>query len=133
MSDVPAIKTDPMADFRAKLQQRVRDDIRELLPADAVAALVEDAVKKEFFQPRRVRKDYGRDEERPSWFVEEVVKAAEPILREAVNKYIAEHPATVDKAIAEFLDQNRLAVTATSKLTDMLAGAIYSLQESLRR
>jgi hypothetical protein len=130
--NVPAVKTDPMADFQAKLQQRVREDIRDLLPEDAVAKLVQQAVEKEFFQPRRVDEGYGRSSEAPSWFVQEVVKAATPIIRAAVDKCIADNPAAVEKAIADFLGPNRLTILTTDHLTGMLSSAIISLQEQMR-
>lgn len=128
-----ATRQDPMADFQQKLQQRVREDIRELLPADAVAALVQKAVEKEFFEPRRIPQRYGSDEIQPSWFVAEVVKAAQPVIAEAVKKCIADNPACVERAIAEFLDQNRLAVVATQHMTSMLSDVLYQVNQRLQQ
>lgn len=131
-----AIKTDPMAEFQAKLQQRVRDDIRELLPEDAVAGLVKKAVEDVFFTPRIIKDPDGwssRDRQGPSWFVEAVTKAAEPIIRDAVAKCVASHPDAIEKVIKEFLDTNKLAVIATTHLNDIVARAVFDLQEALRR
>lgn len=133
--NVPAKPTDPMAEFQAKLKDRVRDDIRDLLPDDAVAGLVKKAVEDVFFTPRIVKATgwSGRDEERPSWFVEEVTKAAEPIIRAAVAKCVADSPQAVEKVISEFLDQNKLAAATAAQLTSMLSGMVMTLQNSLQR
>lgn len=135
MSDTPAIKTDPMAEFQDKLRARVREDIRDLLPEGAVSALVQKAVEDEFFKPRIiVVQGYGsRDREAPSWFVEEVVKAAEPIIKAAVEKCIADHPAAVQKAIDDFLGPNMLAVVATQHMTSMLSHAIHQIEQTTQR
>lgn len=122
---------DPMADFQTKLRERVRSDIRDLLPEDAVSALVTKAVEEEFFKPRQVYTGY-RHEDRPSWFVEEVTKAATPIIKAAVEKTIKDHPDAIERVIREYLDTNKLAVITTSALTDMLGSAIMSLQDTLR-
>lgn len=130
------VPTDPITEFQDKLKQRIRDDIRDLLPDSAVAGLVEKAVNEEFFQPRRVDEDYGRWRMEPSWFVTEIRKAAEPIIRAEVSRFIAENPAAIEKVIAEFLDTNKLTVTATGVLVDMLSGVIHQLSvtmQNLRR
>jgi hypothetical protein len=132
MTNEVAKKIDPMADFQAKLQKRVRDDIRDLLPEDAVAALVKNAVEDEFFKPRMVAEDrWSSPKERPSWFVEEVVKAAQPIIQDAVKAAIAAHPAAVEKVIKDFLDENKLAAATAIHLTGMLSAAVYTFQENM--
>lgn len=128
-----AIPVDPMADFQNKLKERVRNDIRDLLPDDAVAALVKKAVEEEFFKPRKIDEGYGRTKEEPSWFVTEIRKAAEPIIREAVGKVIAESPETVHKVIAEYLDTNKLSVVTAGMLTSLLADAIFNLNSTLQQ
>lgn len=133
MTDVPAHKPDPMAEFQAQLQERVRNDIRDLLPADAVAALVQRAIDDEFFKPRQVQDgSWGsRTKEVPSFFVEEVVKAAKPIIEAAVAKFVAEHPEAIEKVIKDFLDTDKLAVATATQLTGMLGAALYDLQQRL--
>jgi hypothetical protein len=128
-----AVKTDPMTAFQEQLRERVRNDIRDLLPEDAVAGLVKQAVDAEFFKARRIDEGYGRWSEKPSWFVEEVVKAAKPIIEAAVQKTVADNPAVVEKAIKEYLDENRLTVAVASRLDAVLSSAIYNLQQTLQR
>ena len=136
MSAVPAVKTDPMADFQAKLRERVREDIRDLLPEAAVAALVQKAINDEFFTERTIEDGSGwnsRTRKAPSLFVEEVVRAAKPIMDAVVKQYIADHPDCVEKVIKDFLDENKLAAATAARLTDMLSSCVMSLQETLRR
>jgi hypothetical protein len=133
---VPAVPTDPMAEFQQKLRERVRNDIRELLPEEAIAALVQKAVNDEFFEKRMVRDGSGWNErqvQRPSLFVEAVIEAAKPIIAEEVRKFIAGRPETVEAVIVDFLDANKLAVATAQQLTGMLSSCVMSLQEALRR
>lgn len=133
MSDVSALKIDPMRDFQEKLQARIRDDIAQLLPDDAVADLVKKAVEKTFFEPRVINEGYGRQTEHPSWFIEAVTKAAEPAIARAVADRLSENNKHVERVINEFLDQNKLTVLVTQHLTSMLSGAIFSLDQTLQR
>lgn len=133
MSTAVAIKLDPMADFQAKLQERVRDDIRNLLPEEAVAALVKKAVEDEFFKPQTVLVNSWETKEVPSKFMAAVVDAAKPIIAEAVAKVVSEHPAAVEKAIKDFLDENRLTIATTDRMTRMLSDMIMTLQQNLSR
>lgn len=135
MSQSVASNIDPMKEFQDKLKQRVRDDIRDLLPDDAVAGLIKKAVEDMFFTPRIETEPgwNGRTVQKPSWFVEAVSVAAKPIIEAAVKRVVDEHPAEVSMVIAEFLDSNKLTVQTTSILTSMLSGAIHDLIVQLQR
>jgi hypothetical protein len=130
-----ARKVDPMEDFKVKLQERVRNDIRDLLPEDAVAALVQKAIEDEFFKPRKVDTGgyNGRTEERPSWFVSEVIKAAEPMMRQAVSDAIAAHPDMIDKVVRAWADTNKLTIMATDRMTGMLGTLISDMSMKLQQ
>lgn len=129
-----ARKVDPMEDFKVKLQERVRNDIRDLLPEDAVAALVQKAIEEEFFKPRKIECDsFGRSKEAPSWFVSEVVKAAEPMMRQAVSDAIAAHPDMIDKVVRAWADTNKLTIMATERMTGMLGTLISDMSMKLQQ
>ena len=135
MSTAVAAPKDPMADFQAKLQERVRNDIRDLLPEDAVAALVQKAIEQEFFKPRQVPTGRwtGDTKEGPSWFVQEIASAAKPIMEQAVAKFLEEHRDVIDKAVADFLDRQNLAFTIGTQLTSGLNGALFQLSQAIDR
>lgn len=128
-----AVNPDPMKDFQDKLQARVRDDIRELLPQDAVAGLVKKAVEDVFFTPRKEKEPgwNGREITRPSWFVEAVTEAAKPIIKEAVEQFVAKHPLKVEQVLKDFLDENKLAVATAKYTNELLAAMIGSLQQAM--
>lgn len=136
MSEVPASKVDPVEAFQDRIKERVRNDIRDMLPDEAVAELVRRAVEEEFFRPRKVEVERGfssRTEVHPSWFVEEVVKAATPIIKQAVVQAVADRPEVIEKVIGDFLDQNKLAAFVTAHLTDVLSGALFSFSDQVRQ
>lgn len=122
---------DPMQEFQDKLRSNVRDQIRDLLPEEAVSKLVEKAVEDTFFAPRKVDEGYGRVKEHPSWFIAEVTKAAEPILRKAVEDYVATNKEVVDKALADFLSREQLTILTTKQLTSMLGDLVMNLNNNL--
>ena len=136
MSDTKlAIHTVPLEVFREKLQKRVREDIADLLPEDAVASLVQKAVEDTFFKTRRRNdgSEYNpRWVESPSWFVEAVAKEAKPILERTVAAYIKEHEAEVQKAVSEYLTPQNLTVLAVGTLSANISAALYSLAQTIQ-
>lgn len=136
MSDnLPTRPGDPMAEFKAKLEAKVREDIAELLPETAVAELVKKAVEDVFFAPRVEVENRGsyheRRIEKPSWFIEAVAKEAKPLLDAAVNKFVAEHQVEIDKAVAEYLTPQNLTVLAVGSLSREISIALGNLNESI--
>lgn len=132
---VPAVTTDPMADFQNKLRERIRNDIRELLPEDAIQSLVKRAIDEEFFKDRIVddRSYYGGTRKAPSLFVEEVVKAAKPLITEAIDRFIKEHPDCIEKVMRDYVNENALAIATTVQMTSMLSTMVGRLAEALQR
>src|SRR3990167_8937425 len=114
---LPATTTDPMGAFREKLEQRVREDIANLLPDDAVNDLVKRAVEDVFFKPRKVNEGTGYSPnwvERPSWFVEAVSKEAAPILKATIAEFVKTHEAEIKQAVEQYLSPQNLTVLAVA-------------------
>jgi len=111
----------PLKEFYERLAAKLRDDIGGMLPDEVLNQLVAKAVEEEFFKPRTVRVGghYSTvTEERPSWFVEEVGKAAKPLVEAMVKDYVAEHTDEIKKAGAEFRSpQNLLPLTFAAMRT----------------
>lgn len=133
MSNEIAKPIDPMAEFKAKLGERVREDIRNLLPEDAVSALVQEAVRETFFKPRRIDEGYGRFKETPSWFVEEVAEVAKPLLQKAVGEYVAANKATIETALAAYLSPQNLTLLAVGSLSSDIRAALSDLANAVRQ
>lgn len=136
MTNEVDVKRDPMEEFRDKLQKRVREDIRDLIPEDAIEALVKRAVEDEFFKPSKEfdHSTYAsRVVECPSWFVKEVVKAVTPIMNECVQKFVEENKELIEKQLQQFFERERLCLLVTEKLTDKLNNALMDLNRMAYR
>lgn len=111
MSDAQALT--PQQTFQENLKSRIRDDIGKLLPDEVLASMVQQAVKEIFFTPMRVPKP-GRpsysDEmvNAPSWFHDQIMREAEPLLKAAVVEALAEHQTTIKAALWEALNNDKL-------------------------
>ena len=125
---------DPMDSFKEKIIASLRDNIREMMPEAALSELVNRAVDETFFQPRVDRDRWGHEKTRqPSWFVEEVAKAAEPMLRESVNALIKARRDEIDAAINEFVNDKNLTLIAVRSMTSDLSVAIQTAVLNLSR
>lgn len=113
--------------FHRTIVERLRKDISDLLPESALAGLVEQAVRETFFQPIRLPRQYGADEVRPSWFVAEVTKAAEPLLRQAVAEFVAQRQDVIQQAIDTFLSHERVTVLLVERLASMFESSVNRL------
>lgn len=114
MSQAVATNDQHMREFQEKVVAKLRADIGEMLPDAALAGLVEKAIQEQFFTKRTTGMDYaGRPtDQKPSWFVEEVAKMAEPQIRAYVQGWLDENKETIKKAVDEFLgEQNLLMIT----------------------
>jgi hypothetical protein len=108
-------------EFEQKILERLRNDIRELLPEDALKKLVERAVDETFFKERRIEGRYGGMERiDPGWFVTEVTKSAEPMIREAVEQFVADRRDVIQQAIDKFLTNEQLSIQIATRLASML-------------
>lgn len=129
---------DPMQEFKEKLIAQVRDNIRDLLPQEAVQKLIDEAVRQTFFESRPIsnpNRPYNPIV-KPSWFVEAVAKEATPILEMAVKAYVAENKPIIDQALKEFLSGQNLTLLAVGGLAEQLREemnmANYNLMQIMR-
>ena len=109
---------DPMQEFQDKLKAKVREEIADLLPDEAVQRLVESAVRDTFFKPREVKVGYSGTELHPSWFVEEVAKAAKPMLRVMVESYVKKNSGIIKQAMNDFLSTQNLTLLTGAAMRD---------------
>jgi len=110
--------SDPMTNFRERIAEKLRADIGAMLPDDALIAMVRQAVENEFFKERTVDDGQYHTKTAPSWFVTEVTKAAEPILREMLAHYIKENRPVIEKALADFLSHETLLLMTFGALRE---------------
>lgn len=107
---------DPLAEFKARVADKLAKDIGEMLPPEALAVMVQQAVEKTFFEDREIHQQYGSPTFEPSWFIYEVAKASKPILQKLVADFVAENEDILKKAVTEFLDEKTLFMMATTTI-----------------
>jgi hypothetical protein len=113
MSEQVATNDAALREFQERVVNKLREDIAGMLPDAVLSQLVSKAVDEQFFKPRKIlnpNSGWGRTEyiDAPSWFVGEVAKLAEPLIKEQVEQYVEREKETIKKAIDEFLSQQNL-------------------------
>jgi hypothetical protein len=115
-----ALSTGHQNEFEQKILERLRNDIRELLPEAALRRLVERAVDETFFKERRIDRGYGNVDVKPSWFVEEIAKTAKPLVQAAVDRFVDERHDLIQQAIDRFVTEQQLTIQLSTRLASML-------------
>lgn len=129
MNEVAKAGRDPMMDFQDKVIEKLRSDFGEMLPDEVVDGLVQRAIDEQFFKPIKVPRQYGEPDERPSWFVSEITKLGEPILRRMLADYMKKHEGEIKKAIEKFIDQQNLTLLAVVAMQNATRQDIGELAE----
>jgi hypothetical protein len=110
------VSNDPMKEFRERVAAKLREDIGAMLPDEALAAMVQQAVRDQFFKPRTIKDGHFHERIEPSWFVAEVTKSAEPVIKAIIEAYVKENHDVIEKAVKEFLDEKYMAFVAFAAL-----------------
>ncbi len=126
--------TGPLASFQNKVAKKLRKDIGDMLPDGALAELVQRAVEDQFFNERVVdRGGFNGREIIPSWFVSEVAKIAEPVIKKHVEKYVADNEATIRKAVDQYLTDANLTLVAIAALQDATRADFIAAMDGIAR
>lgn len=137
MTQVPAKPIDPMKEFQDQLKDRVRKDIADLLPPEALEALVKRAIDEEFFKREKYNASpnsyHPEWKEGPSAFCKAVVEAAAPLIKVAVEKTVKDREQMIVDAILEYLDKNKLTIMVGSQITGVMCSMMEAFKEVLRR
>ena len=117
--------------FEQKLEQRIRESIGDLMADEDLTKLVNRAVEKLFFEPRKVSNGY-REELHPSWLEDTVKTLVGDKMLEAVKAYVAEHQDEVQRLVRETLEVQAGALVMAamnnmfSQMLDPIRQQIYS-------
>lgn len=120
----------PLAAFQERVKEKLRDDIGSMLPDEALAALVQEAVKEQFFKPRKVEEGY-RTVDKPSWFVEEVAKLAQPYIERVMREYVEVNRDALDRALAEFCGAQNLLLLAMASMRAATANDVFNMANQI--
>lgn len=110
------VQGDAMTQFQEKISQKLRDDIGELLPNDALSKLIERAIEENFFKERVVETGSYHIPTRtePSWFVATIKEMTEKMVREHVGKWCEENKDVFEKKVDQFFSREMMSIiTAT--------------------
>ena len=94
--------------FQERITDRIRESIGELMTAEEAKALVECVIERDLLAKRIVRKGYGPAETLPSLFSTMVLEAVTPLVKEAIDDWIASNPDIIKEAIQSALDEGFL-------------------------
>lgn len=127
MSNELSASKNPMDEFRERVTEKLKHDIGEMLPDEVLQQLAQRAVDEQFFKEREVVTG-GWDSEtgkRPSWFVEEVAKIAEPIIRSHIEQFIQAHEADIKAAIDKYISEQSLTLTASTMIASQMSSYMH--------
>lgn len=112
----------PMEAFQERILKKVRNDIADLLPEEAIKAMFDKALESVFFQGNPEIKDqWGHLKQRaePSWFVAEIARQAEPIVKAYVEKHMEQFKPQIEEEIKKFLKAENLMMIAVGTMTQV--------------
>lgn len=120
--------------YEDRLYKKIREDIGALMTDEELKKLVEQAIEREFFTPRHVRRGYETIQVR-SQLVEIVHELLGPKVREAADAWLAANPDRVEVALKEAM-ANGIASAVIRSFDGMLSSAFsqlgYNLENSIR-
>ncbi len=95
MSDITTPPT-----FEDIILNKLRKDIGEMMPEDALKSVVEKAMERIFFDPLKTPRSYGGfDVESYSWLEKECRALLKVRIEDAIKEYMKNNPDVVKKAI----------------------------------
>lgn len=127
----------PMQTFEQKVKDRLVKDIGDLIPDEALKALVDKAMDNAFFEPQIVMEGTGYQQKqvsKPSVFEQTVKELLEPLLREQIKLWICDNEETVLKNIQQFLDrgvEHALMGALTSAVGMHFTNMKYNIENDL--
>jgi hypothetical protein len=133
MNDI-VVKTNPMEEFQNKLKEKVRSDIASLLPEEAITELVKKAIEEEFFKRQSINEGSGswpKWVEKPSLFVQEVIKASEPIMKEEIRKAVEQQRPLLEEGIKQYLAENNLTIIIATAIAQAMQTNTYQVVQDI--
>lgn len=135
----------PMESFQERLKASLRDDVARMIPDEALAQMIQQVIKDEFFTKKTIpnpkyRGYYDRDVpstiEVPSAFQAMVFEAAKPILQKLAKDWVDENQGkliehwkkVVDMGLMNYVESLHNEM-ATRNLRDTLIDVVQKLNE----
>ena len=88
--------------FQERMFEKVRDQMGELLTEDELKQIVDQAVQKAFFEPRKVRDGY-HDQIKPAVFVEMMETELKSRVGKAIEQWMQDNPEIIAQTIKKVI------------------------------
>lgn len=119
--------------FEEAIIDRLRRDIGDLMPPEALAAMVEKGMHKIFFDKKETRSSYGSSTySEYSWFEEEVRVLMREQVKEQLTKYLKENPQVLEEQLKRVIDAGFLKCVGQA-LDNAMATSMYNMSNDLRK
>lgn len=125
-NEIATPSSDPMKDFQEKVSKKVREDIANLLPEEAIKALFDKAIDDIFFKATpELRNSYNNVTQKaePSWFHKALVESAKPLIEAEIKRRVDEFKPEIEAVVKEHLTQQQLILTSASVVTKLTIDA----------
>ena len=116
----------PQEAFQDKLCQRLRADIGDLLPDEALKKLVDETIQRTFFT--KAKGEYGRTED--SWFEKEVKSLMKPLLEAQIQDYMKASQQKIIKQCVETMTEQAPLIIG-GWFAAVLNNNSYNIQETV--
>ena len=119
---LPTTPGSPLDEFKQKCMDRLREGFGEIVPDSVLRQMAEETIRDTFLKPTRVeerKSSWPHDVTstyQSSWFVQAVVKEAQPLLEKEVKAWVASNQDVLKKALSEFLTQQNLLLLVMAML-----------------
>lgn len=131
MTETTAITT-PQT-FQERMYGRVKELLGELLTEEEAKQLVDKAIQDALFSTKKIYNSYGSFiTEEPPQFIELVKEQVQPIVKDAVDKWISEHQEEVTQTIEKVIQDGILSACYKSFEAHMKQ-PMWNLQSEVSR
>ena len=121
----------PQQSFQQKLMDRIRDDIGELMPDEALSEIVGKAIEKSFFEERETKDGYyGHHRTEIPWLVKLTRDELNLRVHAAVTKWFGENDEKVRAMVQERFDEGIVACSVRA-INGMFQGPMMNLQAKI--
>lgn len=92
----------PQQQFEEKLKDRIRRDIGELMPDEALSTMVQACVDKVFNEVVEIKDYYGKvTGYKKNWLQEEILKLLTPRMNELIKEHLEKNKEAISKAVSD--------------------------------
>lgn len=117
--------------FEDKIKERLKKDIGDLIPDEALKTMVDKAIQDIFFKETVETSGY-HSTKTPSWFHQEVDKLLHEKIKESMKSYVNDNKKELNKIIAE-ITVSTLPTISASVVTGLMTGNMQSLGWDIKR